>query len=229
MVKRENLDVSAYLVIGPENTCGRSVESVVYAAVMAGFTCVQVRSKTASAKALIALLAKAQEAIERAGAASKVALLVNDRVDVAYAARCKGIAVDGVHVGQSDVEPGVCRKLLGESAIVGLTAPEHNLVSFTQTANLACVDYLGVAPLHATQTKAECGLEKNGEYNTLKLSEIEQLHVESPVPFVVGGGVTLHDVPALKQAGANGFFVVSAVCAAKNPQAAASELVSSWK
>ncbi len=40
----KKVDVSAYLVIGPENTCGRPVGEVVAQAFSAGFTCVQVRS-----------------------------------------------------------------------------------------------------------------------------------------------------------------------------------------
>ena len=43
------VDISAYLVVGRENTNGRPVAQIVEDAVKAGFTCVQIRSKTASA------------------------------------------------------------------------------------------------------------------------------------------------------------------------------------
>ena len=36
---RDNLDISAYLVLGPENTLGRPVGNVVAQALDAGFTC----------------------------------------------------------------------------------------------------------------------------------------------------------------------------------------------
>lgn len=52
---RDNLDISAYLVLGPENTLGRPVGDVVAQALDAGFTCIQVRSKVASAREIIAL------------------------------------------------------------------------------------------------------------------------------------------------------------------------------
>ena len=51
---RDNLDISAYLVLGPENTLGRPVGDVVAQALDAGFTCIQVRSKVASAREIIA-------------------------------------------------------------------------------------------------------------------------------------------------------------------------------
>lgn len=65
----------------------------------AGFTCVQVRSKVCSARELMACADEAARAIERAGASEKVALLIDDRLDVAFAAREAGVKVDGVHVG----------------------------------------------------------------------------------------------------------------------------------
>ena len=57
---RDNLDISAYLVLGPENTLGRPVGDVVAQALDAGFTCIQVRSKVASAREIIALTPRRQ-------------------------------------------------------------------------------------------------------------------------------------------------------------------------
>lgn len=45
------------------------------------------------------------------------------------------------------------------------------------------------------------------------------------MPIVVGGGVKTADLPQLKATGVDGFFVVSAVCSADDPYAAAKELV----
>jgi len=39
MNMRKRLNISAYLVVGPENTNGRPVENIVRDAVEAGFTC----------------------------------------------------------------------------------------------------------------------------------------------------------------------------------------------
>ena len=43
MNMRKNFDISAYLVVGPENTLGRPVADVIRAAVENGFTCLQIR------------------------------------------------------------------------------------------------------------------------------------------------------------------------------------------
>ena len=209
---RDNLDISAYLVLGPENTLGRPVGDVVAQALDAGFTCIQVRSKVASA-----------------GKTGQVALLIDDRLDCVLAAREQGIAVDGVHVGQSDIPVEVCRKLLGPNAIVGLSARCEEMLEYVKTADMSLVDYLGIGPLHETETKRDCGRAADGSIITKSFEDLAALHAASPVPIVVGGGVKTADLPQLKATGVDGFFVVSAVCSADDPYAAAKELVDTWQ
>lgn len=228
MTIRDNLDISAYLVLGPENTLGRPVGDVVRQALDAGFTCVQVRSKACGARELMACAQEAADAIAAAGKQDEVALLIDDRLDVALAARDAGIKVDGVHVGQSDVPVEVCRKYLGEDAIVGLSARAHEMRAYIETADMSLVDYLGVGPLHETATKPDCGMDDDGRIITRSLEELADLHRVSPKPIVVGGGVKAVDIPALAKTGVEGFFVVSAVCGAEDPRAAAAELVDAW-
>ena len=215
---RERLDISAYLVVGQEN-CTRPVEQVVAAAVDEGFTCVQIRSKVAPARELIDTLEKSARAIRDLGKSDSVALLVDDRLDVVLAAREAGIKVDGVHVGQSDIPVGVCRKFLGADSIVGLSANTQEIIA---AADAEQIDYFGVGALHATSTKADAD-------KTLTFDEIAALVKVSPRPIVVGGGVKLNDIPTLAATGVQGFFVVSAVAGADNPRLAARELVNAWR
>lgn len=226
---RNNLDITAYLVLGPENTAGRPVGDVVEAALAAGFTCVQVRSKECSARQLMEAARAAAGAIERVGAAQRVALLVDDRLDVALAARAAGVKVDGVHVGQSDVPVEVCRRYLGEDGVVGLSARTDEMLEYVRTVDTGCVDYLGAGPLHETATKPDCGMDAAGNVITRSLADLAELARTSPLPVVVGGGVKAADIPALARTGVDGFFVVSAVCAAPDPGAAARELVEAWR
>lgn len=229
MSMRDRLDISAYLVLGPENTLGRPVGDIVLQAIDAGFTIVQVRSKVLDARDLIACAAEAARAIEAAGKQDRVPLLIDDRLDAVLAARDAGIKVDGVHVGQSDVPVETCRKYLGEDAIVGLSARAHEMRDYIATADMSLVDYLGVGPLHETVTKPDCGLDTDGRVITRSLEELADLKRISPKPIVVGGGVKAADIPALAKTGVDGFFVVSAVCGAEDPRAAAAELVNLWK
>jgi thiamine-phosphate pyrophosphorylase len=226
---RENLDISAYLVVGPENTKGRPVRKIVEAAISAGFTCIQIRSKVASAIELIELTRQAAEVIASAGKTGKVALVVDDRLDVVLAARKLGIKVDGIHVGQKDIPVDICREYLGEDAIVGLSAKTGELFAYIKTVDVSKIDYFGAGPLHKTATKPDCGLDSLGNFRTRSLEELTRLKQLSPIPVVVGGGVKLLDIPQLAETKVDGFFVVSAVAEADNPLAAASELVEAWK
>ena len=226
---RTKIDLSAYLVIGPENTSGRPVARVIAEAVRAGFTFVQIRAKGADAREVIELTRAAADVIAAQGKSDVVSLVINDRLDCVLAAREQGIKVDGVHVGQTDIPIDVCRKYLGADAIVGLSARTTELLDYVAHCDTVCIDYLGAGPLHATPTKPEAGRTSSGEIVTRSLDELAALHRISPVPVVVGGGVKAADLPALRATGVEGFFVISAVAGAEHPYSAAEELVSLWR
>ena len=227
-MKRENLNISAYLVVGRENTNGRRVSKIAADAVRAGFTCVQIRSKIATARELMEDCRETADEIKKLGKENAVALLVDDRLDVVLACRERKIKVDGIHVGQSDIPADICRKLLGENAIVGLSAKTDDLIEYAKTADTCGIDYFGAGPLHPTPTKADCGLSASGKIITRSLEEISILSKTSKIPVVLGGGVKLSDIADLKKTGIAGFFVVSAVAGAENPFEEAKKLVDAW-
>ena len=226
---REKLDISAYLVVGPENTKGRPVAQIIKDAIEAGFTCVQIRSKIASARELIELTLQASNIIAEADKSNEVALLVDDRLDVILAARKQGIKVDGIHVGQSDIPVEVCREYLGNDSIVGLSARTHELFDYVKTEDVSQIDYFGAGPLHETNTKPDCGLDLDGKVITRSFADLAELAKISPIPVVVGGGVKLADIPELAKTGVDGFFVVTAVSEADDPKLDATKLVEAWK
>lgn len=229
MRNRKKLDISAYFVVGPENTKGRPVSQIITAVVEAGFTCLQIRSKTASASEMIELTREAAAVLAKFGRSDQVALLVDDRLDVVLAARKQGIKVDGIHVGQSDIPVEICREYLGEDSIIGLSARTHELFDYIKTTDVSQIDYFGAGPLHETQTKPDCGLGPDGKVITRSFSDISELSKLSPVPVVIGGGVTLCDIAELAQTGVSGFFVVSAISEADDPKAEAVKLIEAWK
>ncbi|MEH3088549.1 MAG: thiamine phosphate synthase [Microbacterium arborescens] len=186
-----------------------TLATVVEAAVAGGVTMVQLRDKHADAA----------ELIDRAGLLSRVIggrvpLLIDDRVDVALAARAAGARVDGVHLGQRDIPPVVARRLLGADAIVGWTAntPAHLRAAADMPART--LDYLGVGVIRPTLTKPD-------HPPALGIAGFAALAAASTAPCVAIGGVGVDDVAALRAAGAAGVAVVSAVCGAPDPGAAA--------
>jgi thiamine-phosphate pyrophosphorylase len=215
---RAGPEVGVYLVTDGDlaDRHGSGVLGVVRAAVHAGVRVVQVRDKHASARDLLAVTAAVAAAV-----GDRATVVVDDRLDVALAARHAGHRVAGVHLGQSDVPVGVARALLGPDAHVGLTAntPEH----LADAARLprGTVDLLGVGVVHPTATKPDHppALGHDGFARLVRATDL---------PCVAIGGVALDDVPGLRAAGAAGVAVVSGICAAPDPGSAAAAYVAAW-
>ncbi|KAB1643915.1 thiamine phosphate synthase [Gulosibacter chungangensis] len=192
---------------------GRTVVDTVRAAVDGGVTCVQLRGKTLSARELL------QQTLEVAAAVGdRVPVLVNDRVDVYLTAREAGAAVAGVHIGQSDLPVELTRAVIGPDAILGLSAATPQ-----QLANITpgTVDYVGIGPVHSTATKPDAPTGRGLEWAA-------GIVTEAPVPAVAIGGLRAADLEALKAAGFAGAAVVSAICSATDPEAAARALAERW-
>lgn len=214
-------DVGVYLVTDGVlcDRHGIGVLGVVRAAVHAGVRIVQVRDKDASARDLLALTSAVADAV-----GDRALVVVDDRLDVALAARHAGHRVAGVHLGQSDVPVEAARALLRPDAHVGLTAntPEH--LAAVARLPRGTVDLLGVGVVHPTSTKPDHppALGHDG------FARLARTARSTGVPCVAIGGVTLDDVPPLRAAGAAGVAVVSGICAAADPGAAAAAYVAAW-
>lgn len=211
-------DVGVYLVTDPVlcDRHGLGVLAVVRAAVRGGVRIVQVRDETASARDLLALTAAVADAV-----GDRATVVVDDRLDVALAARHAGHAVAGVHLGQSDVPVTAARALLGADAHVGLTAntPEH--LAAVDRLPQGTVDLLGVGVVHPTPTKPD-------HPPALGHDGFARIAAATDLPCVAIGGVGPDDVAPLRAAGAAGVAVVSGICTAPDPGAAAAALVAAW-
>lgn len=194
---RDCFDLSAYFVVGPEDCKGRPVTDVVDDALRGGATFIQLRAKKMDAKELTETARDIAQIIEDNNKSDTVPFVIDDRVDVVWQARNKGIKVDGVHIGQTDMEPREARALLGEDAIVGLSAETESLVKLINELPAGCIDYIGAGPLHVSTTKPEASVGGNdGSGHTLDEEQINTICAASDFPVVVGGGVTADDMDA---------------------------------
>jgi thiamine-phosphate pyrophosphorylase len=208
------VDLSVYLVTDPEQVArrGRELPDVVAAAVAGGVTAVQVREKNASARDFLSSVTRVADVLPE-----RVALFVNDRVDVFLAARANGVRVTGVHIGQDDLPLPVVRALVGPAALIGVSAAAPD-----ELAAAGAADYVGIGALHATRTKPDAP-------PALGVDGFARLAALTALPAVAIGGVTVADLAPLRAAGAAGVAVVSAVCDADDPFAAAASLSSAWR
>jgi len=214
---RASFDLSTYLVTDSDQAraAGHDLVDLVAEAVAGGVTMVQLREKDLPARAFLDLVLRVSSAV-----ALTVPVLVNDRVDVYLAAREMGARVAGVHVGQGDLPVAAVRALVGPDAIVGLSAATEDQLS-AASARSAGVDYVGIGALHPTTSKKDAP-------EALGHARLAQLVAVSSLPVVAIGGIDANDLPELRASGAHGAAVVSAICGATDPRAAAQALAAAW-
>ncbi len=196
-----------YLVTDQKACHGRPLESIVLDAMKAGVSCVQLREKDISTRLFLQKALALKSILKPAG----IPLIINDRVDIALAAKA-----DGVHIGQSDMPYEHTRSLMGPEAIIGLSVETWEDVTKAQDLD---VDYLGVSPVFSTPTKIDTktpwglgGLKKIKDY--------------SCHPLVAIGGLDSSNAQKVINAGAGAIAVVSAICSANDSFDAARQLVS---
>ena len=187
---RDRFDLRFYFVVGPDDCGNRPILDVVAKALDGGASFIQLRAKTQDVAEIVSLANDIAEEIAGHHVEHSVAFVVDDRVDAALEARAKGIKVDGVHIGQDDLDPVVARKLLGPDAIIGLSAKTVDEVREANHLPEGTIDYIGAGPLHMTATKPESMIvDENGDITTLNVSSIDEMRTMSKYPLIVGGGV----------------------------------------
>mgnify|MGYP002762010480 FL=1 len=198
----------AYLVTQGSLSEGRSTETVVEAAIEGGVDAVQLREKGSSAQHRIELGERLRELTTAAG----VDLIVNDRIDIAYA-----VGADGVHLGQSDPSVSTAREILGPEATVGVSV---STVSEARLAAISGADYLGVGAVYGTDSKPDAETADDG----LGVDQLAKIADSVTLPIVAIGGITPENASGPIQAGASGVAAVSAITAADDPAAATRDL-----
>jgi thiamine-phosphate pyrophosphorylase len=139
-------------------------------------------------------IARAVAALKPLTQAFDVALILNDRPDLAAALQC-----DGVHIGQEDGSYREARQAVGREKIVGVTC--HDSRHLAMDAAEAGADYVAFGAFFDTDTKAA---------STRAEPELLSIWQESmETPCVAIGGITVERARSLALAGAD-FLAVSA-------------------
>ncbi len=205
MAKKTAARVAGLHLVTDSALCGtRGVLAVVEAAVRGGVRVVQLREKTLATRAFVERARALKALLLPLG----VPLIINDRLDVALAC-----GADGLHVGQDDLSPEDVRRWLPQ-ALIGLSIERVEQLAAAERLN---VDYYGASPVFATTTKADAA-------PALGLDGLRALRARCTRPLVAIGGIGEHNAAAVMAAGADALAVVSALCAAPDPEAAARRL-----
>jgi thiamine-phosphate pyrophosphorylase len=140
------------------------------------------------------IIAAAVDVLAPIAQARDVALILNDRPDLAARLDC-----DGVHVGQEDGPYAEARRLMGRDRIVGVTC--HDSRHLAMEAAEAGADYVAFGAFFPTSTKDP---KTRAE---LELLTIWQETMQTPCVAI--GGITVETAREVARAGAD-FVAVSA-------------------
>ena len=195
-----------YLVISEKDCLGRNFLKVAEEAILGGVDIIQLREKNIGKQEFLHKALILKEVTEK----YNIPLIINDSIEVA-----EKINAFGIHVGNNDTAPTALRnqfffknKMIGYSIeYLEQLENEHTLIS----------DYLGVSPVFSTKTKEDTVTE----WGIDGLSLIRSL---TDKPLIAIGNINVNNAEVIMKAGANSLAVVSAICAAENPEKAAFEL-----
>jgi thiamine-phosphate pyrophosphorylase len=174
----------------PSSEDFQNVLALVRAGCRANIPLIQLREKNLDTRTLYELTARAVE-ITRG---TNTRLLVNDRADIARAARA-----DGCHLTTRSIEASIIRRTFGPDFLIGVST--HTL-SEARTARDDGADFAVFGPVFDTPSKHAYGPPVGVE------SLREAAQALSPFPLLALGGVALENVPEISRAGASGIAAI---------------------
>lgn len=174
------------------------IETAAIAAIEGGAGMLQLREKNVPEEEIVSLAKKLLKITREYG----VPLIINDSPEAAAMS-----GADGVHLGQSDGSPAAARKILGEKAIIGVTA---KTLSQAREAVRMGADYLGCGAVFPTPTKV----------NALPMTAqtLSEICSAVNIPVFAIGGITPANAGSLANTGITGVASVSGVFGYPTPE-----------
>ena len=195
--KTRPLPSPLYAIFDPSQARGRLPSAILRQLLDGGVRIVQLRAKEMAAKDCLDLAREARDLCHAAGGL----FIVNDRVDIALAARA-----GGVHLGQEDLPLYIARKLVGKERIIGIST--HDLAQ-AREAEQGGADYIGFGPIFGTATK-------DTGYSARGLAMLAEVRKEIRIPIVAIGGINENNVAQVWQAGADSAAIISDLMGAED-------------
>ena len=159
------VDLRLNAIVDPERSGGHDLAELARLCAEGGATLIQLRDKVSETRAMV----EEARAIKKALVPFGVPLVINDRIDVALAAKA-----DGVHVGPDDMAMEDARAFWAGRAIVGLSVKS---VAEAEAAPVRSIDYVGSGGVYATLSKQQ----KNAPIGPEGLTRIiDALHRRAP-------------------------------------------------
>jgi len=195
-----------YVIIDPDACGGRDPVEVARLALEGGASVLQWRDKRREKGDQL----PQASAIRGLCARHEASFIVNDHVDLALV-----LDAHGVHLGQHDLPIEAVRRLVPEGFVIGAST---NNADEARRAVEAGASYIAIGSVFPTASK------EPGRTRAASVDRVRDVKQAVDVPVVAIGGINASNIDQVIEAGADAVAVISAVCTAADPGAAAREL-----
>lgn len=178
-------------------------------ALSSGVTCFQLREKgegSLKGKAYLDFASACQKLCRH----YQIPFIVNDDVSLALS-----LEADGIHIGQED-RPIAQVRALAPTKWIGVSV--HNEQQMAEAIQHGA-DYVGIGPIFPTSSKLDAKVPSG-------VSFLQQMRTKYPhYPIVAIGGIHPTNSQSVRQAGADGLAVISAIAATQNMEKTIKQLL----
>lgn len=174
-----------------------SLFTAVEEALKGGLKAVQLREKDLGTRDLLDMAYRMKELTKT----YKARLFINDRVDIALA-----VEADGVQLGKESIPAHAVKKTFQDKLMISVST--HSLDESLE-AERGGADFITLGPIYHTPSKIKYG-------QPIGIKTLRKVKAKISIPVLAIGGIKLDKVREVKEAGADGVALISAIFTAKD-------------
>ena len=174
-----------------------SLFTAVEEALKGGLEAVQLREKDLGTRDLLDMAYKMRDLTKM----YKAELFINDRVDIALA-----VEADGVHLGRESIPASAVRKTFQNELKIAVST--HTLDEALEAERVGA-DFITLGPVYHTPSKIKYG-------EPVGIETLRNIKAKISIPVFAIGGMKLDNVAEVKEAGAYGVALISAILTAEH-------------
>ncbi|MBX7077246.1 MAG: thiamine phosphate synthase [Methanobacteriaceae archaeon] len=205
----KKIDYTLYLVTNNNNKSEEEFLNIIEEAAKGGVTMIQIREKELPLTEFLEVAKKVQNIAKK----YDIPFIVDDNIAIAL-----DLEADGVHVGQTDLDAGEVRKVIGPDMLLGVSA---QTIEQAQKAESDGADYIGSGAVFPSPTKPDSP--------HITCEDLKNIVNSVDIPVVTIGGVTEDNVKELEGTGISGISVISAIMESEDPQLSCENLIKEFE
>jgi len=188
-------DAKLYLILDRQVSSYERLFEIAQKAILAGVDIIQLRDKSGTAKEILNFSKRILKLTK-----GRVPYIINDRIDLAITS-----GASGVHLGQDDVPVKLARRMMGPSALIGVSC---QTLTQAQVAVKEGANYIGFGSVFKTLTKPD--------RHPMDIKLLKRIVKNISIPVFAIGGIDLKNVTQLNGIGVQRIAVCRAICKARN-------------